>query len=533
MDDIFRFEGFRLHRPGGGLYRRDERGDFVPMAIGSRALDVLGVLVGRSGDLVSRGEIIAAVWPSTVVEDSNLNMQIAALRRVLDDGRAEGSCIQTIPGRGYRFTAAVTRVEAAARSDAVGLPQSSVGPQRRLSIVVLPFANLSSNPNQQYFADGITDDLTTDLSRISGSFVIAHSTAITYKDRPIDVKEVGRELGVRYVLEGSVRRTGELVRVNVQLVDAESGAHLWAEQFDTQRANLLEAQDEITGRLARTLNLELAEDVGRRIEHEALVHPDARDLVMRGWAWFYQPRSRATVQEALVAFERALSVDPQSIDARIGIATILVTNLTAGLDTSVQRDEARSERLLQEALERDTNHSMAHYAMGVLRRSQARLTEARIELETAIALDRNNARAFHQLGHTLRYLGEPEAAIPHIEKGIRLNPRDPFVAHYYYALGSCHLFLGCVDLAVDLLTRACAGNPRYWYIHLWLAAALGLKGDLEAAKAAVAQGIQLEPHVSSLAEWRAHGRWGINPKYIALAEKTLYAGLRRAGFPDE
>ena len=255
MDDIFRFEGFRLHRPGGGLLRRERArrfradGDRLARARRSRCARRS---VGRSR---LEGEIIAAVWPSTVVEDSNLNMQIAALRRVLDDGRAEGSCIQTIPGRGYRFTAAVTRVEAAARSDAVGLPQSSVGPQRRLSIVVLPFANLSSNPNQQYFADGITDDLTTDLSRISGSFVIAHSTAITYKDRPIDVKEVGRELGVRYVLEGSVRRTGELVRVNVQLVDAESGAHLWAERFDTQRANLLEAQDEITGRLARTLNL--------------------------------------------------------------------------------------------------------------------------------------------------------------------------------------------------------------------------------------------------------------------------------------
>jgi TolB-like protein len=324
MNGIFLFEGFRLDRRGGGLFKRDERGALVPMAIGSRALDVLGVLVGRPGDLVSRDEILAAAWPATVVEDNNLNMQIAVLRRVLDDARAEGSCIQTIPGRGYRFTAAVTRVAAEPWSNAAALQHGGVSARPRLSIVVLPFANLSSNPNQQYFADGITDDLTTDLSRISGSFVIAHSTAITFRGRSIDVKEVGRELGVRYVLEGSVRRTGELVRVNVQLVDAESGAHLWAERFDTQRANLLEAQDEITGRLARTLNLELAEDLGRRIEHEALVHPDACDLVMRGWAWFYQPRSRATVQEALAAFERALSVDPQSIDALGGTRLAIV-----------------------------------------------------------------------------------------------------------------------------------------------------------------------------------------------------------------
>src|SRR6202040_1861285 len=138
----------------------------------------------------------------------------------------------------------------------------------RLSIVVLPFSNLSNDPDQEYFADGVTDDLTTDLSRISGSFVIARTTAFTYKGKPVDVKQIGRELGVRYVLEGSVRRTGDQVRVNVQLVDAETGAHLWADRFDTDRVNLPEAQDAIVGRIARTLNVELLEDAGRRIERE-------------------------------------------------------------------------------------------------------------------------------------------------------------------------------------------------------------------------------------------------------------------------
>jgi adenylate cyclase len=153
----------------------------------------------------------------------------------------------------------------------------------RLSIVVLPLANFSDDPEQEYFADGITDDLTTDLSRISGSFVIARNTAFTYKGKPVDVKEIGRELGVRYALEGSVRRTGEQVRVNVQLIDTESGAHIWADRFDTSRADLTEAQNEITGRLARMLNLELVADVGRRIERDSGADPDARDLVMRGW----------------------------------------------------------------------------------------------------------------------------------------------------------------------------------------------------------------------------------------------------------
>ena len=188
----------------------------------------------------------------------------------------------------------------------------------RLSIVVLPFSNLSSDPDQEYFADGITDDLTTDLSRITGSFVIARTTAFTYKGKPVDTRQIGRELGVRYVLEGSVGRTGDQVRVNAQLIDAETGAHLWADQFDTNLGNLAKAQSEITGRLAWTLNMELVSDASRRIDNENAVNPDARDLVMRGWALWYGPQSLKARQEAKTTFERALAIDPASVDARIG-----------------------------------------------------------------------------------------------------------------------------------------------------------------------------------------------------------------------
>jgi TolB-like protein len=217
-------------------------------------------------------------------------------------------------------------------------------PAPRLSIVVLPFANLSNDPEQEYFADGITDDLTTDLSRISDSFVIAHNTALTYKGKPVDVKQVGRELGVRYVLERSVRRAGDQVQVNAQLVDAETGAHLWADRFDTNRRNLPEAQNEITGRLARTLHLELGEAVGRRIEQEKVIDPDARDFVMRGWALFYRPFSVANRREAQRAFEQALEIDPRSVDAKIGIALVLANNVSDGWSGSVEQDKARVGR---------------------------------------------------------------------------------------------------------------------------------------------------------------------------------------------
>ena len=226
-------------------------------------------------------------------------------------------------------------------------------PAPRLSIVVLPFANLSSDPEQDYFVDAITDDLTTDLSRIANSFVIARTTAFTYKGKPVDVKQIGRDLGVRYVLEGSVRRLGEQVQVNVQLIDAETGAHAWADRFETDRTNLAAAQRDITARLAHTLDLELAVAAGRQIELEKPVNLDARDLVMRGWAGWYKPETEAQLQEDLRLFEQALELEPHSADAGVGIATVLIERVIAGWSKSREQDLARADQLLNEALERD------------------------------------------------------------------------------------------------------------------------------------------------------------------------------------
>jgi TolB-like protein len=219
------------------------------------------------------------------------------MRRLIGDSGEQQRLLRTIIGKGVRFVGTV-REEGAGGEPIRTLP--------RLAIVVLPFMNLSNDLEQEYFADGITDDLTTDLSRISGSFVIARNTAFTYKGQSVDVKKIGRELGVRYVLEGSVRRAGDWVRVNVQLTDAETGAHLWANRFDTARSELAAAQDEITGRLAATLNVELVRDVGCRIDQEKAADPDARDLVMRGRALRLRPASETHRRQALQNFEQAL-----------------------------------------------------------------------------------------------------------------------------------------------------------------------------------------------------------------------------------
>jgi adenylate cyclase len=528
--DSILLDGFRLDRRAGCLFRLDQQGLAAPVVLGSRAFNLLSLLVERQGELVSKDDIMKAVWPGRVVEEANLNVQISRLRHLLDRDRGQGSCIQTISGRGYSFVGAVRQAE----TDAPPVsPIAAASKAPRLSIVVLPFANLSADPDQEYFADAITDDLTTDLSRISGSFVIARTTAFTYKGKSVGTKQIGRDLGVRYALEGSVRRVGDKVRVNVQLIDTETGAHIWAERLETDPSNLAKAQDEITGRLARTLNVELVEAAGRRIEQERTVDPDVRDMTMRGWASFNRPYSMANRQEALRNFERALNLDPRSVDARIGIALVLVSNIADVWANSPRADEARAEQLLLEAVERDAHRSMARLAIGMLRRMQNRLAVSRVELETAIALDRNNARAFRQLGQTIMFLGQPEAAIPYIEKAVQLNPRDPNIAIEFRALGLCRLFLGQVDDAIELLTRARAANPRMWSMHLYLAGALGFKGELDEARAALADALRLKPEINSLAGLPTFCPWITNPQHWALLEKTANVGLRRAGLAEQ
>ncbi len=572
------FEDFRLDTRRGGLFRKDAHGAFLPVTIGSRALQMLVVLVAHAGDIVSRQEIMDAVWPGTVVEESNLTVQLAALRRILDAGRTNGSCIQTLPGRGYRFVATVTRLEphgdvpqveqppqvagvitqaAASRWRILARPgavillliglaaigwaavwsashdwfrERTVRPN--LSIIVLPLANLDNDPQQAYFADAITDDLTTDLSRIAGAVVIAHSTAQSYLGKAVDVKKIGRELNVRYVLEGSVRRMGDQVEVNAQLLDADSGTHVWADRFETDRQNLAEAQSQITGRLARTLNLELVEAAGRRIELEKTLDPAAGELVMRGWDLWFRPLSATTHMEAERAFERALQIDPRSVDAKIGVATILISNVGTGISHATGQDTVRAEQLLLEAIEQDPGSSRAYEALGTLRRVQNRLEESRIELDRAVALDRNNAHALLQLGETLMFLGRPADAIPMIENSIRLDPRDPNAAFGDWALGACQLLLGHADPAAELLLRARAENNRVYFFHLYLAGALGLRGDIAGARAALADAMRLKPEVNSLAQWNSVQPWIGNSALAALRDQTLDRGLRDAGMPD-
>ncbi len=278
---------------------------------------------------------------------------------------------------------AIADLPASSVPPATSISQPAVAP--RLSIVVLPFTNLSNDPEQQYFADGITEDLTTDLSRIADMFVISRNTAFTYRNKPVDTKQIGRELGVRYVLEGSVRRSGNQVRVNAQLIDAETDAHLWAERFDRDTGDLFALQNEITSRIAVALNLELvAAEAARPTEH-----PDALDYILRGRAASSKPPSRDNYAEAISLFERALALDPRSVEAQSWLAIALAGRVLDEMTDSAAADIARAEGLAGQALAASPRSPLAHFAKGQVLRAQRRCEEAIPEYETALALNRN------------------------------------------------------------------------------------------------------------------------------------------------
>ena len=297
--DVFLFEAFRFDRRAGTLFRQDEA-RLVPVRIGSRALAVLDILVAHRGDLVSKEEIMDAVWPRTAVEENNLTVQISALRRILDRGRAGGSCIQTIAGRGYRFAEAVSRpTPAATRS----LPDKP-------SIAVLPFQNISGELEQQYFVDGMVEEIITALSRIRWLLVIARNSSFTYKGQAIDVKQVGRELGVRYVLEGSVRKAGQRVRIAAQLIDATTGAHLWADRFDGSLEEIFKLQDEVASGVAGVIEPALQAAEAARSVSRPTTELSAYDLYLRALAHSlaYEKEQFARALELLA---QALERDPR------------------------------------------------------------------------------------------------------------------------------------------------------------------------------------------------------------------------------
>jgi adenylate cyclase len=400
----------------------------------------------------------------------------------------------------------------------------------RLSIVVLPFTNLSDDREQQYFADGITEDLTTDLSRIAHSFVISRNTAFTYRNKPMETKQIGRELGVRYVLEGSVRRSGNWVRVNAQLINAETDAHLWADRFDADTSDLFALQDEITSRIAVTLNLELVRAEAARPTQ----NPHALDYIFQGRAAVWKPNSREKWAEAISLFERALALDPSSVHAQSWLAMTLAARTLSDMSDQAAVDLARAERLVAQALAVSPASPLAHFAKGEVLRAQGRPEEATPEYETAIASNRNSAYAISALAHCKLLTGSIEEVIPAQQRAIRLSPRDPIIFLFYLQIGLVHLLQSHTDEAIVWLEKARNATPAHPSIRAFLASAHALNSDTKRAAAELAEARRLsaDDRYTSITRVKATRYWGI-PKIHALFEATYFAGLRKAGVPEE
>jgi adenylate cyclase len=508
-------------------------GDRIEFRIGVHQGDV----VVEDGDIFGGGVNVAARLEGLaehggICVSARVHEDAAGRLDVAFDDMGERSLKNIArPVRVYALRAeAVAALPAASAPPAAAAARPVIAP--RLSIVVLPFANLSNDPEQQYFADGITEDLTTDLSRIEGSFVISRNTAFTYRGKPVDTKQIGRELGVRYVLEGSVRQSGNQIRVNAQLIDAESDAHLWAERFDGDTIDLFALQDEITSRIAVTLNLELvAAEAARPTEH-----PEALDYILRGRAVRAKGPTRENYAEAFSLFERALAFDSTSVDAKSYLALTLVNRVLDNMTHSPGTDIARAGSLIGQVLAASPHSTLAHFVKGQLLRTQRRSEEANPEYELVIARDRNSSDALVNLGKGKLFIGSIDEAIPLLEQAVRLSPRDPYIGNSYYWIGQVHLVQSRTDEAILWFERARSAGPELPHVHAYLASAFALKGDSERAAGELAEARRLsaDDRYSSIARLQAAATvyFGV-PKVRALYEATYFAGLRKAGMPEE
>jgi adenylate cyclase len=408
----------------------------------------------------------------------------------------------------------------------------------RLSIVVLPFANLSGDPTQDYLADALTDELTTGLARLRDTFVIARNTALTYKGKPVDAKAIGKDLGVRYVLEGSVQPSGNQVRVNAQLINADSGAHLWAEQFDTARADLLQMQDEIVTHLARAMDIQLAQAEADRLKRTPAANPTAEDLALQcqaggqkgGWVG----------EEAEAGYrlcEQALAVDPNNVRALAILTQKFLWPAVLGSSNDPKADLKRADELTSRALALDPNRAGLHLNKANLLNVQGRFDEAIAESERALALDPAVDYADANLGWDYAELGQFEKALKYVDKAIGLSPHDPYLYGWHEFKSWLYFGLKQYDQAIDSARQSIAISPDFQLAHADLVAALAFAGHEAEAREALQRYLALPPAgLRTIAAWDAYKAQTTNPhtdpRLLNYWDRKI-EGLRKAGLPEE
>jgi Predicted integral membrane protein len=559
LGNVFCFDGFRLDATRRTLQRGAAEVD-----LRAKCFDLLTCLARNAGRVVTKDELIETVWPNVVVTDESLTRCVSDIRQALGDGAQR--IVKTVPRQGYVLASSVSfgdEVSLSRPAAALAAPEkrgnwrrgwlsagalavvaamialvvwrpwtSSAGSTQPLSIIVLPLANRSDDPGQLYFAEGLTDDLTTDLSRIPDSFVIARSTADTYKGKAIDVRQIGREVGVRYVLEGSAQRLDDVVRLNLRLIDAESGRELWADRMDGSRRDLAGLQSMVTGTVARTLQIQMVEAESQR-SHRLRPHdPDAQDLTWqaRAAAERRTPESIATARELLL---RAVKMDPTSVSSWSGLShtyTTDVTNRWMNLRGASQEEWIRrAGEAAEKAYALDPDHADALGAMGSVLQVSGQPAQALAMFLRQVEVNRNDAPGWHSAGYAYATLGQPDESIAANERALRLSPRDGRLYSFLVVIAAAHLQAGRDQEAMTWARRAIAARPGYSISHAWLAAAAANAGDMGTAREAIAEFKRLQPDYT-LETFRAE-KHGDNPQFLAQRER-FYQGLQRAGLTD-
>jgi adenylate cyclase len=523
---MFEFNDYVLDVARGCLRTADREIELRP-----KAFEVLRCLVENSGRLVTKDELFKAVWPNVVVSDEALTQCISEVREAIND--REQIMIKTMPRRGYRFAAPVSKHvdEGEARHRAVPIASFTHDAAARLSekpsIAVLPFVNLDNTPQQDYFSDGITGDITTELSRFSDIFVIARSSAFQYKGKAIDVRQVGRELGVRYVLEGSVRRDDKRIRITAELIDATNGAHRWADRYDRELKDAFAVQDDVVRGIVSVLQVRVVE---AEVERALLKPPatwEAYDYYLRGaeaWATGFAQRPMASFYEARGCLERSIAIDPGYARAYAMLARTYTYTYVEPRNEEYLSPATleRAHELARTAVQLDASLPQARTILGAVLLFERRHEEAIAEYEQALALNPNFSD--HGFGLCLVFAGQPERAIEVMRASTRLEPFRNATRLAY--TGNAHYMLGRYEEAVAPLQESGRRMPNLRITPLWLAAACAQLGRVDEARAAADEVRRIEPDFTI-------ERWKPTAAYKRPEDaRHLFDGILKAGLPE-
>jgi TolB-like protein/Tfp pilus assembly protein PilF len=516
-----------LDRPlSFGRYRLEPRGGLMSGAreirLTPKALALLSFLAERPGELVTKEELFSAVWPDTIVGDAALVTCIQELRKALRDNARRPRYIETLHRRGYRFIG--DKASSVVLSPASGGEAPALALPDRPSIAVLPFDNMSDGPDQEYFADGISEDLITGLSRIRWLFVIARNSTFVYKGRAVDVKQVARELGVRYVLEGSVRRTSKQLRISAQLIDAITGGHLWAERYDRAVGDIFAVQDEITHSVAGAIEPHLLAAEGIRAMSRSPDDLGAWELVARAQTHFWR-MTRADFETAIGPLKEAVTAYPNYAPARGMLGLRLAFASHMGWIVRNEGLGAAREHALR-AIALDDRDPWGHSALGYWAMMERRTEESIASFTRAVNLNPNSAAAHCYLSHGLAFAGRDREAVEYAEEAIRLSPLDPEMAIFLGGIAVAHYTAGRYAESVRYSLELLRLRPGFQGAQRMLCASLAQAGRVDEAREFMATVRREQPQLSI--DWI---RASVPYQTSELTERFL-EGMRKAGLGE-